>query len=341
MKSFKIVVLFFVFITILIIVNFFFLQKINNSNENGTTVTKSKNVSKNSVSNDQMKENVELSAEISKIIEKLYPKPAEISFAVIDLNSKTPEIAGLNLDQFIYSASLYKVFIAAEILRKVDLGLLKLSDIFEVKYPNVVNKDINELPKSTIKDEGPLLKVGDKVTIDRLLELMFTRSEDNAANVLIDIADRDDINKYIIADNGWQGSDVTRKYLIVPREVEKYQTLPQTVSNARHMAEVFYKIENDKLINKWVSEKLKIYMHEWNRAGRIGLYIPEFVDYYRKAGWLEESSGYWSHDVGVVIGQHSHYVVALLSLTYSAKPVVRFPLETLSREIYKLMESKS
>ena len=69
-----------------------------------------------------MKENLNLSQKIKEIVESLSLHPQEISVAVINLKSPDPEIAGFNLDHFIYPASIYKVFVAAEILRQIDVG---------------------------------------------------------------------------------------------------------------------------------------------------------------------------------------------------------------------------
>lgn len=264
------------------------------------------------------------------------------------------------MDEFMYPASVYKVFIGAEILRKVYQKELNLTDIVEIKSPNEVDKDIRLFPKSTKRDHRPLLKVGDKVTIDYLLNLVFSRSDNTASNTLMDIADREEINNHIILPNGWKGSEVTRKFVDRLKEEKEYRVSRITVSNARHLAEFFYKIEKGQLVNEWVSNKLKTYMQNWNRGGRAGLDLPEFVNFYRKGGWLE-INGYkynffsavknvmkkghavnkWSNDVGVVTGKNSHYVVALLSLTKSAFPWTNFPLKSFSKAIHNLMEGGS
>ncbi len=160
-----------------------------------------------------MKENTNLSKKIEEILRRIYPKPQEISVAVINLKTKEPEISGYNMGHFVYPASIYKVFVAAEVLRQVDAGDKELSDIVEIAPINEVDKEYRFFPKSTHKDHRPLLKAGDKVTLDYLLDLMLTRSDNTAANVLIDIAGRENINQNIILANGWAGSDVNRKFL--------------------------------------------------------------------------------------------------------------------------------
>ena len=305
-----------------------------------------------------MKENQELSEKLERIVKDIAPN--EISLAVINLKNPEPEIAGYNMDHFIYPASIYKVFIAAEILRQVDVGQRKLEDLIEVRNPNEVDKDNPKFfPESIHRDRRPLLKVGEEVTIDYLLDLMLTRSDNTASNVLMDVAGRESVNNHIILPNGWGGSEVTRKFLDRLKEEEEYRVSRITVSNARHLAEFFYKIETNQLINPWVSGKLKKYMLKWNRDRRDGLNLPEFKSYYRKGGWLEINGYKWniwkgvkssyqkgsaiikySGDVGVVVGKNSHYVIAALTITKTKWPWVRFPMKKLSKEIYKLMESE-
>lgn len=305
-----------------------------------------------------MKENQKVSNQLQAIVGSIFPRPAEISLAVIDL--KTSEIAGVNLDHFIYPASIYKIFIAAEILRQVDSGQRKLEDLIEIRDVNEVDKDNPRLfPKSTHRDHRPLLKTGEKVSLDYLLDLMLTRSDNTASNVLMDVADRENINNHIILPNGWNGSEVTRKFLDRLKEEKEYRVSKITVSSARHLVEFFNKVENNQLVNPWVSQKLKEYMLKWRRDGRKGLNLQEFKSYYRKGGWLEINGYKWNvwrgiksayqkgiaiirynGDAGVVLGKNSHYAIAVLTITKTKWPWVKFPMRRLSKEIYQIMESR-
>lgn len=306
-----------------------------------------------------MKEDIELSSQIKALVDRLYPKAQEISVAVIDLNISEPQIAGYNFEHFIYPASIYKVFVAAEILRQIDLGQRKLEDLIEIAPINEIDKNVRFFPKETHKDYRPLLRAGDKVTLDYLLDLMLTRSDNTAANVLMDVADRENINSKIIVANGWEGSDVTRKFLDRLKEQGEYRISKATVSNARHLAEFFYKIETNQLINPWISTKLKGYLLRWNRDRRKGLYLPEFKSYYRKGGWLEINGYKWNvyrgiktafkkghavlrycGDAGVVEGKKSRYAIAVLTLLKTKWPWQKFSMERLSKEIYHLMENR-
>ncbi|MEO7265832.1 MAG: serine hydrolase, partial [Ferruginibacter sp.] len=127
----------------------------------------------------------------------------QISFAVIDLGGKKPLLGGVNFQNFIYPASVYKMYVAMEILNQVSKGEYALNKTYIIKSPNDVDRsrEINTDPR-------PLLKAGDTVTINYLLDLMITRSDNSAANCLIDIAGRKNINN-TMHETGWYGSEVT------------------------------------------------------------------------------------------------------------------------------------
>lgn len=73
----------------------------------------------------------------------------EFGIAIIDLKQSKLEIFGYNLDHFIYPASIYKIFIGAEVLRRVELGEFALEQKIEIKSPNEVDKDAKVFPGDT------------------------------------------------------------------------------------------------------------------------------------------------------------------------------------------------
>ncbi|MEZ4211026.1 MAG: serine hydrolase [Candidatus Paceibacterota bacterium] len=277
----------------------------------------------------------------------------DIGIAIIDLKEKEPKIFGYNFDKFIYPASVYKIFIGAEVLRKIDIREFSLDQIIEIKAPNDVDKDINLFPGDTRK----LLKSGEKFSINYLLDLMLSRSDNTASNVLIDLVGRENINKNIIQKYNWGGSEVTRKFISREKEEEKYRHSESTKTSARHVAEFFYLVEKEELISPFVSNKLKEYMLNWNKHGKQGLSLSEYTSYFRKGGWFETNlykknilptvkniftKGWalirWSHDTGVIKGKNSHYVVSVFTISKQVNPYKQFPMEKLARLIFNFMK---
>lgn len=280
----------------------------------------------------------------------------EIGIAIINLKQSEPKIFGYNFDHFIYPASAYKVFIGAEVLRRIEIGDFSLEQIVEIKSPNDVDKDARLFPGDTRK----LLNAGDKVSVDYLLDLMLTRSDNTASNALIDLVGRESITENIIYKYDWHGSEVTRKFLDRLKEDKPYQFSSTTLTCARHLAEFFYTTEKEKLASPFVSRKLKEYMLRFNKGGKKGLWLPDvYKKYYCKGGWLETNlykknplsllkavftKGWavirWSHDAGVVTGENSKYVVAVLSVNKSISPKSYFPIQKLAKLIYDFMENE-
>ncbi|MEI6399996.1 MAG: serine hydrolase [bacterium] len=299
-------------------------------------------------------ENSVRSLEIKNLLEKEGFLNGEIGIAIIDLKQQEPKIFGYNIDHFIYPASVYKIFIGAEMLRRVEIGDFSLEQMVEIKSPNDVDKDTRIFSGDTRK----LLNVGDKVSVDCLLDLMLTRSDNTASNTLIDLVGRESITEHIIHKYNWHGSEVTRKFLDRIKEDKPYRFSETTMSCARHCAEFMYLVETEQLVSPFVSKKLKEYMLRWNREGRGGLYIPEYISYYRKGGWLETNFYKtspirafirliqnkwtvirWSNDCGVVTGKNSQYVVSVFTVTKTKNPYKYFDMRKCAKVIFEYMEN--
>jgi beta-lactamase class A len=250
----------------------------------------------------------------------------KISFAVIDMTSNKPLLGGVNMDNFIYPASLYKMYVAMEVLNQISQGKYSLFKSYVVKSPN----DVDQV-KEISWDPRPLLKNDDTVTVNYLLDLMITRSDNSAANCLIDIAGRNNINK-TMHDNDWYGSEVTRKYL--PRKFEDpgFDTIRGTETCAQHAADFMYKVYNNRLINPWVSQQMKVLLGRQCDTTKLSTGLPANAMFYHKSGWWN----YFTNDAGIVDDGHIKYVIALL--TPIPEQDVRSKMKALSEKVYELIK---
>jgi beta-lactamase class A len=249
----------------------------------------------------------------------------KISFAVIDLTGPKPLIGGVNMEHFIYPASVYKMYVAMEILKQVSDKKYSLYEKYVVKSPNDVDRS------SQISwDPRPLLKDGDTVTIDYLLDLMITRSDNSAANCLIDVAGRKNINK-TMHENGWDGSEVTRKYLSRKFEDPGYDTVRSTVTSALHSADFMFKIYKNQLINPWVSMQLKALLGRQLDTTKLSTGLPRDAMFYHKSGWWS----FFTNDVGIVDDGKIKYIISLF--TPVTEELARPRMKEVSRRVYALI----
>ncbi len=253
----------------------------------------------------------------------------QISLAVIDLNQATPALGGVNPSNFIYPASVYKMYVAAEVLHQISLGKYGLTSAYIVRSPNDVDKS-----RELDWDPRPLLRNGDTVSVAYLLDLMITRSDNSAANCLIDLARRENINTLITL-SGWKGSEVTRKFLKRKFEDSAYVTVRGTETCALHAADFMYKIETNQLVNPWVSMQMKSLLGRQLDTTKLATGLPAGAMFYHKTGWFS----YWTNDVGIVDDGKVRYVISCFIPVEEeqARPKMR----ELSRRVYEYMKVRS
>lgn len=255
-----------------------------------------------------------------------------ISFAVIDLTGKKPVLGGVNFDNFIYPASVYKMYVAMEVLKQVSQGEYSLYKEYIVKSPNDVDRS-----KEIDYDPRALLKNNDTVTINYLLDLMITRSDNSAANCLIDVATRNRINQTMHQYN-WQGSEVTRKFLKRSFEDAGYDTIRSTETSALHAADFMYRIHTNQLVNPWVSRQMKSLLGRQLDTTKLSTGLPPTAMFYHKTGWWS----IYTNDVGIVeegrAGREGvRYIISVF--TPVREEEVRPRLKELSRRVYELIKT--
>jgi beta-lactamase class A len=249
----------------------------------------------------------------------------QISLAVIYPSKGMSHFGGVNPGNFIYPASVYKMYVAAEVLHQISEGKHALSEPVVVKYPNAVDRS-----RELAFDPRPLLNEGDTVTVNYLLDLMITRSDNSAANCLIDLARREHINEFMAA-NGWQGSEVTRKFVKRAVEDPGYATVRSTETCAMHAADFMYKVQTNSLVNPWVSMQMKALLGRQLDRSKLAAGLPADAMFYHKTGWYS----YWTNDVGIVDDGQVRYIVACF-LPLREERALPF-MKALSERIYRLL----
>jgi beta-lactamase class A len=252
----------------------------------------------------------------------------QISLAVIDLTSDQPKLGGVNYDNFIYPASVYKMYVAAEILHQVSENNYSLYETYVAKEPNVVDRS-----KQIDNDPRPLLKDGDTVNVNYLLDLMITRSDNSAANCLIDIAQRKNVDSLLHYYN-WYGSEVTRKFLKRKFEDPGYEKIRGTETCALHAADFMYKIYSNTLVNEWVSLQMKTLFGRQLDKSKLATGLPGSAMFYHKTGWFS----YWTNDVGIVIDGNVKYIIACFIPLEEDLALPKF--KVLSEKVYGLIKNR-
>lgn len=249
----------------------------------------------------------------------------KISLAVIDLRGDHPRLGGVNMDHFIYPASVYKMYVAAEVLNQVSQGIYSLYEPVVVKPHNAVDRRM-----SLRNDPRPVPKAGDTLDVNYLLDLMITTSSNTAANEMIDLATREKINEMMHRHN-WHGSEVTRKFLGRAVEDPGYEEVEGTVTCALHAADFLYRIHAGKMINPWVSQQMMTLLGRQLDKSKLATGFPAGTMFYHKTGWWS----FWAHDVGIVDDGNTRFVIAAFLPVRQDEARLRF--QQIAGEIFGLM----
>jgi beta-lactamase class A len=214
-----------------------------------------------------------------------------------------------------------------EVLNQVSKGEYSLYKPYVVKSPNDVDRS-----REIDWDPRPLLKNNDTVTINYLLDLMITRSDNSAANCLIDVATRPRINQTMHQFN-WSGSEVTRKFLKRAVEDPGYDTIRSTATCALHAADFMYRVYSNQLVNPWVSRQMKALLGRQLDTTKLSTGLPRTAMFYHKTGWWSM----YTNDVGIVEDGDIKYIISVF--TPVTEEQVRPKLKELSVKVYNLIKT--
>jgi beta-lactamase class A len=214
-----------------------------------------------------------------------------------------------------------------EVLKQVSNGEHSLYTPYIVKSPNDVDRS-----KQIDYDPRPILRNNDTVTINYLLDLMITRSDNSAANCLIDVATRPRINQTMHQYN-WYGSEVTRKFLKRTVEDSGYDTIRSTETCALHAADFMYRIYSNQLVNPWVSRQMKTLLGRQLDTTKLSAGLPTTAMFYHKTGWWSM----YTNDVGIVEDGDIRYIISVF--TPETEEASRPKMKQLSEKVYNLIKN--
>jgi hypothetical protein len=120
---------------------------------------------------------------------------------------------------------------------------------------------------------------------------------------------------------GWEGSEVTRKFLSRKYEDPGYEDIRGTETCARHAAEFFYLLYKNELVNYWVSSQLKVLLGRQLDKSKLSEGFPSSTMFYHKTGWWS----YWTNDSGILETSSKKFIIScfLPLKERKAKPIFK------------------
>jgi len=218
------------------------------------------------------------------------------SICVVDLcDPDRPRVAGWKMDNFMYPASTYKLYVLGEAIREIVAGEHGLDDVVTVKERNV-------------RDDSRLA-AGQQTSVSEILRLMMQYSDNTAANEAIDLVDRRRASALLRAMD-LQGSDITRKYLSRTLEDDGYTSVAGTATCARHFATFLWAVENGAIGGGRGRGLIKSYMAmDVTGSDRMRAGLPDRATLFSKTGTWR----IFSAQEAIVEDGQVHYILCILT----------------------------
>lgn len=258
-----------------------------NSSEQKLIKPVSKNVIDTGIAAIKSDEN---SADLEDLVQKeLTGFQGEYSVAIKNL--KTGERYYINEHKIFETASLYKLFVMATVIQKIQAGDLSQNDILSQKI-DVLNK------KFKISSESAELKEGDiTLPVNSALSRMITISDNYSALLLTEKVKLSQVSLFLT------------KASMTETHVGTNGGNPSTSSY--DLVQYFEQLYNGKFASKNLTNGMLVLLKNQKINNKLPKYLPISTEISHKTGELN----LLSHDAGIVYTPKGDYIIVVLTET--------------------------
>ena len=235
-----------------------------------------------------MEKYIEWKKEIEKIISQVEGK---VCVNFYDLNKNNG--FSINGDKKVLSASMIKLLILTELMKKISEDKFSLSDT--IMIANFMKTEGDGVLKE--------LNAGHHFTLKELATLMIIVSDNQATNILIDFLGMKNINQL--------GREVDLKETFLGRKMMDTEARKNGYDNytcADDISLLFKLIYQEKLINKEASQLMLDILLRQQQGERLQRYLPSDIKIAHKCGDLDNLE----NDGGIIwLGDRAYILVVL------------------------------
>jgi len=214
-----------------------------------------------------------------------------------------------NEDKSYNTASLYKLWVMADVYQQIEEGKLT-KDLVLTKDVSYLNERFNLASESAELNEGTI-----SLSVHDALNKMITISDNYASHLLVDAIGVSSLANFLDKYNFFES---------------KAGTLEQNpISSAKDIASFFKKLYRGELANEVDTIEMLDLLKGQQVNTKLSKDLPENVVIAHKTG---ELSGL-SHDAGIVYSPKGDYIIVVMSKTENP-PVANENIAEISNEVY-------
>jgi beta-lactamase class A len=239
---------------------------------------------------------------------------AEVGLIIKDL--ETGQTIQRNPERSFPSASIVKIPIMAACFKAVEEGRISLQDVITMRAADRVRG-------SGVLRASP---VGTPVSVEKLIDLMITDSDNVAANLLIDLLGFEYINASF-KELGLGHTNLSRKMMDFRarlRGVENYTT-------ARDMADILERTYRGTCVSSRACEMGLAILKGQKVNDRIPRYLPRTIPVAHKTG-LENKV---VHDAGILFTAHGDVLICVLTEGTTGALIAKRVIGRIAAQVYR------
>ena len=260
-----------------------------------------------------MEKYTEWKKEIEKIISQM---EGSVCINFYDLNKNN--VFSINGDKKVLSASMIKLLILAELMKKISENKFSLSDTIMIADSMKTGGD------GVLKE----LNTGHHFTLKELATLMIIVSDNQATNILIDFLGMENIN-FLGKELGLRETFLERRMMDAEASKNGYDNY----TSADDISLLLKLIYQEKLINKETSQLMLDILLRQQQGQRLQRYLPPDIKIAHKCGDLDNLE----NDGGIIWLGNKIYILVVLTSGMSNLQC-RQTIGKISKFVYDKME---
>ncbi|MCI0707492.1 MAG: class A beta-lactamase-related serine hydrolase [Ignavibacteriae bacterium] len=234
----------------------------------------------------------------------------------------------INPDTIFHAASTMKTPVMIELYRQAEAGKINLDDniVITNEFKSIVDDSPYKLEVGDDSDSVLYKQLGSTKTVRELIRLMITVSSNLATNILIELADA---NQVMATMESIGANDIR-----VLRGVEDIKAFRQGLNNrvsARDLVTVFRALAEGKLVHNDATQEMIGILSDQQFNSIIPALLPKDVRVAHKTGNITGIE----HDTGIVFLPNGRsYVLVLLSKDIADPKAVQHAFAQVSKQVY-------
>jgi beta-lactamase class A len=218
-------------------------------------------------------------------------------------------------EQKMKAGSIIKLYIMIEAYNQIKKGTLDKNKII------ILNNSMKVGGSGSLSNELE----GTKVSVFDLIRLMITKSDNTAANILIDILSFDKINS--------TAKNIGCKYTVLSRKMMDTKAISQGKENYTSVSDllnIYWKIYKSECIGSPYDKEMIEILKNQTINTKIPLTLPKGTSIAHKTGELQDVES----DAGIVYSPRGDYVLCIMTSNVTSVPTTRNIIGSISKFLW-------